>query len=336
MISPSRTWVTGATGGLGRALLQHIPVERVAVIARGEVPAGFAGTVVRADVASARWGDLIGPGDVVFHLAAWVHRRTTTSAEVQRAHEVNAAATARLAAACRQVGAKLVFASTVAVFGRDAAGVSDASPVGPSSDYARSKLAAEDAIRGEGEKGLRFAILRFPLMYGPWGRGNMERMLRAIAGGAYWPVGDPTTRKSCLFFGDAAGALLLAASEPKVERGTHVVTPGSSCSLGEIHEAAYRSLGRTVPSFSIPYSVALFLGRGADLGLRALGRGPRLAEQVRTLASPAWYDGSRFAALTGFRAAVSVEEGLRQTAAWLRPPGIGRTPARLRPREEEG
>jgi nucleoside-diphosphate-sugar epimerase len=162
----------------------------------------------------------------------------------------------------------------------------------------------------------------------------MERMLRAIAGGAYWPVGDPTTQKLSLLR-RRRGALLLAASEPKVERGTHV-DPRELLQPREIHEAAYRSLGRTVPSFSILYSVALFLGRGADLGLRALGRGPRLAEQLRTLVSPAWYDGSRFAALTGFRAAVSVEVGLRQTAAWLRPPGIRRTPARLRPREEEG
>jgi nucleoside-diphosphate-sugar epimerase len=121
-----------------------------------------------------------------------------------------------------------------------------------------------------------------------------------------------------LFFSDAASALVLAASEPKVERGTHVVGPESPCSLGELHAAAYRSLGRAVPAFSIPYSLALLLGGGADLAFRALGKGPRLAQQVRTLAAPAWVDGSRFAALTGFRAAVSLEEGLRRTAAWLR------------------
>jgi hypothetical protein len=38
------------------ALLQHIPAERVAD-RQGEVPAGFTGTVVRADVANARWRD---------------------------------------------------------------------------------------------------------------------------------------------------------------------------------------------------------------------------------------------------------------------------------------
>jgi UDP-glucose 4-epimerase len=318
MMRSGQTWITGATGGLGRALLQQMPAQRVAAIARGAVPAGLASTVVRTDVATARWSDLLGAGDLIFHLAASVHLRPTTSLEVQRIHEVNAGATARLAAACRQVGAKLVFASTVAVYGPGAAGASDFAPVRALSDYGRSKLAAEDAIRGEGEGGLRYVILRFPLMYGPWGRGNMERMLRAIARRTYWPVGDPATRKSCLFFSDAASALVLAASEPKVERGTHVVGPESPCSLGELHAAAYRSLGRAVPAFSIPYSLALLLGGGADLAFRALGKGPRLAQQVRTLAAPAWVDGSRFAALTGFRAAVSLEEGLRRTAAWLR------------------
>lgn len=72
-----------------------------------------------------------------------------------------------------------------------------------------------------------------------------------------------------------------------------------------------------MPPFSIPRSLALAAGRGADLLLRALGREARLADQVATLAGAAWYDGRRFAELTGFRTSVSLDEGLARTAAWL-------------------
>jgi UDP-glucose 4-epimerase len=309
-----RALVTGATGGLGRALLDKLPARGVTALVRGDCPAGLAGTILRADIAEASWHDLVAPRDVVFHLAAWVHRPAMLPAEIERAYEVNAAATARLAQACREAGAKLVFASTISVHGD---GVAAAAPGGPTTAYGRSKLAGEAAIRAEGEKGLRYAILRFPLMYGVFGRGNMERMLRAITRRVYWPVGDPNTRKSCLFFADAASALLLAARAPAAEQGTHVVSAERACTLAEIHSAAYRSLGRTVPAFSIPRPVAMLVAGGADLGLRVLGRPPRLAQQVRTLVAPAWVDGSGFAALTGFRATVSLDEGLRRTAAWL-------------------
>jgi nucleoside-diphosphate-sugar epimerase len=310
--------VTGATGGLGRALLARLPAARVVAVVRGEAgPPGVA-ALTRVDVASADWSGVVESGDAVLHLASFVHQRAADAAAVERLREVNVGATTRLAAACRAKGARLVFASSVAVYGRGAEGASEDTPAGPVTEYGRSKLAAEEAIRAEGERGLDHLILRFPLLYGPHGRGNMERMLRAIDRCAYWPVGDPATRKSCLFFDDAAAALVLAADAPAGARGTYVVSARAPCTLRQIHGAAYHALGRREPRFAIPAPPALAVAHGAEQVLRLLGRRPAVVEALTALTAPAWYDGSRFTAATGFDARVPLDEGFARTAAWLR------------------
>jgi UDP-glucose 4-epimerase len=258
-------------------------------------------TVHPVDITTARFSDLVHPGDVVYHLAAFVHRFPRTAEEVRELHEVNHHATARLAAACLTAGATLVFVSTVAV----TAG----------SEYGDSKAAAEEAIREMGRKGLRFTILRFPLLYGPHGHGNMERMLEAIRAGRYWPIGNPDTPKSCLYLDDAARALLLAAD--RCEGGTFVAAPDPVTTLGEIHDAAYAALGRHAPSVTIPRGMALAAARALQAALALAGRATRLPDQVETLTSPAGFDGGPFTRATGFAPEVGLHEGMRRTARWL-------------------
>jgi UDP-glucose 4-epimerase len=250
----------------------------------------------------------------VFHLAAYVHLGARTPAEIRRTHEVNHVATARLAEAARRLGVTLVFASTVSVFGAEAGalGVNEDAEPNPSNDYARSKLLAEQEIREEGTRGLRWVILRFPLLYGAGGRGNMERMLQAILHRRYWPIDDTTTRKSCLHFADASRALRLSSASPLAENRTFVVAPPRAATLNEIHSEAYRAAGRLKPP---PVPLGL-VRRAAGIVSWAA---PKLGAQLETLTRPAYYDGARFAAATGFEPHISLRDGLAETAEWLKP-----------------
>jgi UDP-glucose 4-epimerase len=315
--------VTGAAGGLGRALAARLPQDGLTAVDREAPPSGATSRSVRGDISSLPWAGLLGPGGVAFHLAAIVHQRPRDESEVRLTYAVNADATARLAAACREAGATLVLASTVAVLGSGAPGpIGDGAPPDPATHYARSKLLAEEAVRGEGARGLRYVILRLPLLYGSWGRGNLERMLRAIGRRTYWPLGDQSTPKSVLCLDDAAEALLLAVRTPAVHQGTWIVGPPAPATLGQIHEAAYAAMGRWRPPALPGWALALAAG-GLDAALRLAGREAHFGEAVRKVSSPAWYDGSGFAAATGFEPRVSLAEGMARTASWLREEAAG-------------
>jgi nucleoside-diphosphate-sugar epimerase len=297
-----RAIITGAAGALGRTLVAQVVQAGTPVLALDRAEVDLPGaTVERCEIATARFADIVRPGDVVFHLAAFVHRLPRTAEEIREVHEVNHHATARLAQACLAAHAKLVFVSTVAV--------------SADSEYGRSKAAAEDAVRRLGGEGLSFSIVRFPLLYGPHGHGNMEHMLQAIRSGRYWPIGDPSTPKSCLFLDDAARALV--ASAEKALGGTFVASPDVAPTLGEIHQAAYAAVGRRAPTSTIPRGAALAAARAVQVLAGLAGRSIRLPEQIETLTEPASFDGTPFAIATGFSAQVDLAEGMQRTARWL-------------------
>ncbi|GEJ55432.1 NAD-dependent epimerase/dehydratase family protein [Anaeromyxobacter diazotrophicus] len=304
--------ITGITGGLGRALAARLAGARITGTCRRAEVTLEGARVVAAELGSVDWAPLVQGQDVVFHLAAYVHRKPAGLDEEAAVFELNAGSTARLAQACRQSGAILVFASTVAV-------LEGAEPRGrrAGTAYGQSKLAAEAAIRREGEAGLRFAIVRFPLLYGPYGRGNMEKMLQAIASRRYWPIGPSGCPKSCLAFDDAARALIACATDPAALGQTYVAAPPVAPTLGEIHRAAYAALGRRLPP-AVPGALAVALALAAEAVLALLGHRARLREQVETLIAPAAYDGGELASAVGFRPEVSLHEGLRGLADWLR------------------
>jgi nucleoside-diphosphate-sugar epimerase len=319
----SSVLITGAGGALGRATAARLAkVCEVSGVVRAP-PAtpvlGLSRTFV-ADVRSADWGSLLEEVEAVIHLAAFVHRPDAAPLQQGELIATNRDATAALAAACRSAGKKLVFASSISVYGPTAAALRESTPLEPETVYGRSKLEAEEAIRRECARGLRAAILRLPLLYGPFGRGNMERMLGAISRGRYWPIGDPAVPKSCLHFDDAAAALELALSD-RVE-GTFNVAPEHAPTLGEIHAAAYAAVGRRAPPHA-PAALASLAATLADGGLRLIGRRPRLSRAIETLVRPALVDGQRFAVAAGFAPVVPLVEGLRGTAQALVAGGRG-------------
>jgi dTDP-4-dehydrorhamnose reductase len=104
---------------------------------------------------------------VVIHCAAYtaVDRAET---EWKQAHAVNAEGTRNVAAACREFGALLVTFGTDYVFdGTLPRPYREDDPVNPLSVYAKSKLAAEEAVRAAG---CDYLLVRTQWLYGPGGK----------------------------------------------------------------------------------------------------------------------------------------------------------------------
>jgi len=324
--SALKVLVTGASGGLGRALVAEARSKGwnvTGLYRTAPRDPNSADRVLLGDVTEVDWGKSIEDHKVVFHLAAFVHRVPTGADERRQMAQVNVDATSRLAIACGRAKVKLVYASSVAVFGPTGGPlVGDDFPTAPATDNGRMKLLAEQSIEAAGALGLDFTVLRFPLLYGPHGRGNIEKMLRAIRSWRYWPVGPKAIQKSCLFFEDAANALVLAVASSLNGRKL-IVAPQEPASIGGIHAAAFGAFGRRVPPH-VPAGLALGVARAIDMMARSVGIPVILAQQVRTISEPARFDGSTFARLTGFEARVSVVDGIARTARSLYPQMMGR------------
>jgi dTDP-4-dehydrorhamnose reductase len=163
-----RILITGARGMLGRTLARQLaPVHTVFAADREDFDIADSLAVERA------CGQF--RPQAVLHCAAMTHVDDAES-QPEPAFRVNGAGSAHVAAACHQVGARLIAFSTDYVFdgGLDRPYQEDDIP-NPQTVYGKSKLAGELAIRRHCPNHL---LLRVAWLYGAGGPSFVHTMLR--------------------------------------------------------------------------------------------------------------------------------------------------------------
>lgn len=253
---PEPCIVTGATGFVGRSLVRALGVG---VVPLSMSPAGWFDAAKAAPFTNA----------TVFHLAARVHR--IGEDEHEEYLNDNAGKTRRLAELAAARGARrLVFLSSIKVLGEETAGrpfgVDD--PPAPEDAYARSKLAAEVALREVASRhSMEFVIVRSPLVYGKGARGNLVALLRLAD--SPWPLPFASLRapRSFIHVEDLAELLCACGSQPQASRRTYLAAHRRPSCTRDLVAALREKLGRAQRLFGMP--PALLEAIGAAAGQRA-------------------------------------------------------------------
>ena len=278
----SRVVVTGASGFIGQTLC---PLLR----ARGHEVIELDRTA--PDDMPAR----IGGAQAIVHLAALAHARGVDG-ETLRKVNVELAVTVGQAAAT--VGAHLIFMSTVKVLGESsAAPLSESSPLAPHDGYARAKAEAEAQLRAI--PGLALTVLRPPLVYGPGVKANFLARLLAIARGWPLPLAGIDNRRSFLYAGNLADAVLRCLDRKESRAKTYLVADGAAVSTTELCRHIAAALGRPARLFRAPRALLELV--------------PGAAPLTRSLE----VDDGAIRRELGWTPPHAPEEGLRRTAEWF-------------------
>lgn len=176
-----RILITGALGHIGSGLIHsmvpdefkevrmvdNLSTQRYASLFN--LPEGVNFTFIEDDILRADMKELTQDVDVVIHLAAI----TDASSSFERREEVeqvNYEGTKRIAQACIENNAKLLFPSTTSVYGSQSEVVDENCPIEelkPQSPYAEYKLKSEQMLQEMGlRKGLKFVSCRFGTIFG--------------------------------------------------------------------------------------------------------------------------------------------------------------------------
>jgi len=164
---------------------------------------------------------------------------------------------------------------------------------------------------------MALTILRLATLYGKGDPGNVARLIRVIDKGCFFWIGDGFNRKSLLHKEDAARAILKATRTNKNGIAIYNVS-APPCTMREIVEAVSGALGRRIPKWHAPASLALNSARIAAKFGNSHSRLGTLYETLRKWLADDVYDTSRFETTFNFRSQVELSQGLKQEVDWYR------------------
>jgi UDP-glucose 4-epimerase len=251
--------VTGGAGFVGSHLADALlPENDVRVFdnfssgRRGNLPDGA--TVVEGDlrdedaVAAA-----VADADAVFHQAGLVSVPESV-ARPAASHAVNVTGTLNVLDAAREADARVVVASSVAVYGNpESVPISESDPKEPLSPYGVDKLAIDHyARRYHALYDLETVALRYFNVYGPGQRagdysGVVSAFLEQAESGQPLTVhGDGTQTRDFVHVSDVVRANLAAATTDATGRAYNIGT-GDSIDIRALADLVKRATGADVP-----------------------------------------------------------------------------------------
>ena len=251
---------------------------------------GFVGSALVPALRS-RGHEIVGSiaaAQAVVHLAAIAHRR----ASAQELDEVNVRLAERLGRQSAAAGAQCVFLSSVKVHGETfEAALRESSAIAPCDPYAASKARAEDALRAIA--GLRLAVLRAPLVYGPGVKANFLALMKAIDRRWPLPLASVENRRSLIFAGNLADVLIRCLSV----QGTFLISDGQAVSTPQLCRELGEALERPArlfpfPPALLPRKLAGSLEVDDSAVRRALSWQPPFTRQAGLKATADWYRSS--------------------------------------------
>ena len=251
-------------------------------------------------------------GDVVVNLAA-VHRDDVTDkSEYQR---TNVDGAENVALVCEEKGIdKIVFTSTVAVYGFAKPGTDERGAINPFNEYGRTKFEAEEKLRkwqSQGENSL--IIIRPTVIFGEGNRGNVFNLLNQIASGKFLMVGKGENKKSMAYIGNIV-AFLETCITTEQTYGVYNYVDTPDLTMNELVSQVRAKLkDKDGVGLRLPYWLGIVLGYTADLIAKISGKNlPVSLIRVKKFTSSTEFKSAQ-TNLDNFQAPFSLSEGVQRT-----------------------
>jgi len=262
----------GGSGFIGTCLAEHLVRQGSEVRVLDLAPsAAFPSFFHQLDVrdAAACRRELAGV-DTVVNLAA-VHRDDVQPRSLY--YDTNVGGARALCDALTALGIrKLLFTSSVAVYGTVHGTGDESTPICPVNDYGNSKAQAEEVYRGWAQgNGRSLVIVRPTVVFGAGNRGNVATLVSQIADDRFIMVGRGGNAKSMAAVENLCGFIAaVLPRQPGVEVRNYCDKPDFT--MEALVRLVRATLGKTGRLPRIPYWLGMMGGYAFDLAGQVRGR----------------------------------------------------------------
>lgn len=285
-----RAFITGATGFIGSYLAAKLHDRNDQVVALVRSPAKskrlqeLGCELVQGDLTdeeSIRTG--MKGCDAVFHVAA-VYKVGITDREHEAMYEANVRGTERvLDAAIGEGVARIVYVSTVNVFGNTRGQIVDETYERPGESYLsyydETKFLAHQATKRRMEKGAPIIIVQPGGVYGPGDQSELANLIDQVRTGRLKFKMFPDSGLNMAHVDDITDGILLV--HDKGEIGQSYVLGGQITTFGEIIDVISEVSGRRPPRFTMPGALIKMSIPLAPVVTKVMRLPPNLRELIR-------------------------------------------------------
>ncbi|KAF0192530.1 MAG: UDP-glucose 4-epimerase [Gammaproteobacteria bacterium] len=253
----------------------------------------------------ADWSNAVKGIDTIVHLAARVHVMNDTVVDpLVEYRKSNVLATSRLVdQAVKGEVRRFIYISTIKVNGErtDKSPFTEIDSVDPVDPYAISKWEAEqELIEASKRTGLEVVIIRPPLVYGPFVKGNLLTLIRLIESGVPLPLGMIDNRRSLLGVENLSDLIGACIGNPNANGEVFLASDGEDISTPELIRVIADALDRKARLFPVP-------PRLLTIAAGLFGKG----DLIRRLADSLQVDSSKARRLLGWTPPRNLVDGVK-------------------------
>lgn len=213
---------------------------------------------------------------------------------------------------------KIIFTSSVAVYGFAPAGTDETGKIAPFNEYGRTKWEAEQIYKewqAESPLSRTLVIIRPTVVFGEGNRGNVFNLFNQISSGKFVMVGDGFNRKSIAYVENVAAFLEYSIDfMPGLHIYNYVDKPDFS--MSDLIKIINNILGKSSSTkLRIPFTIGFLIGLFFDF-LGKISRKKFLISSIRIkkFCSNSVYDTGL--ALTGFIPPVPLIDAIKKTISF--------------------
>ena len=210
---------------------------------------------------------------------------------------------------------RLVFFSSVAVYGLNKKNPDESHFKDPFNHYGKSKWQAEQVLEewAETHKDWNINIIRPTVIFGERNRGNVYNLLKQISGGKFLMVGNGKNHKSMAYVGNIVAFVKFMIEEKTEGYNVFNYIDKPDMDMNDLVSHVSKVLNKHIPSTHFPYWLGMMGGYCFDALAFVTRRKLAISSvRVKKFCDTTEFDATK-AHSSGFKAPFTLAEGLART-----------------------
>lgn len=210
---------------------------------------------------------------------------------------------------------RIVFFSSVAVYGLNKNNPNEEHPADPFNHYGKSKWEAEQVLQAwyKSHPDWNINIIRPTVIFGERNRGNVYNLLKQIAGGKFLMVGSGNNKKSMAYVGNVVAFVKYLLENVTTGYNVYNYIDKPDFTMNELVAHVGKVMKKHIPATHFPYWLGMMGGYCFDLLAKITGKKLTVSSvRVKKFCATTEFDAKK-AHSCGFKAPYTLGEGLART-----------------------